>query len=217
MKVLPVGLLLEGKLCVVVGGGRVAARKAAALLEAGAVVRVAAERFSRDFDALDDAECVPEAYSRRHIEDAAVVIAATSDPNTNLAVAADARKLGALVNVVDTPAECDFIFPAVSRKGDVSVAVSTGGASPLLARQLKDKIETSIEDTYGELAKVLKAVRRRAIDGIADGARRRAFFEALASDEFLEVIRRDGTDSALRQAESLLEKTIDRARKGSPP
>ncbi|MCD6406105.1 MAG: bifunctional precorrin-2 dehydrogenase/sirohydrochlorin ferrochelatase [Planctomycetes bacterium] len=215
MKVLPIGLVIEGKLCVVVGSGSVAARKAAALLEAGARVRVVGKRFSADFAELDAVERVRAAYHKRYLDGARLVVAATSESAANRLVARDARAAGILVNAVDMPDECDLIFPAVTRKGDVSVAISTGGASPTLARRLKERIETSIEDAYGDLAAILKAVRQRAIEGIPDKHRRRAFFEKLAGDDFLEMITREGRGKALDVAEELLEEEMSQSRKVS--
>lgn len=208
MKILPVGLLLEDRLCVVVGGGSVAAPKAEKLLEAGARVRVVAEEFTEELAALEGIERVSGSYDKHHLDGAAVVVAATDDPETNARVAHDARAIGALVNVVDTPDLCEFIFPAVSRKGDVSIAISTGGASPALARRLKEKIDSSIDDVYGQLAAVLKEVRQRAIDGLPDAARRRAFFEDLASDEFLEFMRENGPETAAAEATQRLEREM---------
>jgi len=205
MKVLPVNLLIEGKLAVVIGAGRVAARKATALLAAGARVRVVGKDFAPEFDALKGVEAIRAAYRRQHIEGAWVVIAATDSPKTNSLVARDARRVGALVNVVDTPELCDFIFPAVVQKGEVAIAVSTGGASPTLAKRLKDQISSSLDDAYEGLAKVLAAVRPRAIEAIPDPARRREFFETLADDRFLAVLKKDGYDQALAKARKLLE------------
>jgi len=215
MKVLPVGLLVEGRLCVVVGGGKVAARKAAALIEAGAAVRAVAPQFAADFKELEGVERVCEAYRSAHVEGAAVVVAATDDRETNLLAARDARAAGAVVNVVDAPEECDFIFPAVSRKGDISVAVSTGGASPTLARRLRERIDDSLGDIYAELAAVLKSVRQRAIAELPQPTQRRAFFEALASDEFLDFLGAEGRERALVEAGRRLDEAISRAREES--
>jgi siroheme synthase-like protein len=205
MKVLPVNLLIEGKLAVVVGAGKVAARKAAALLAAGARVRVVGKEFAPEFDTLEGVETIRAAYRRNHIDGAWVVIAATDSGKINSQVARDARKAGALVNVVDTPELCDFVFPAVVQKGEVAIAVSTGGASPTLAKRLKDQISSSIDDAYEGLAKVLAAVRSRAIKAIPDPARRREFFETLADDKFLAMLKKDGYDKALAKAQKLLE------------
>ena len=208
MKTLPVNLCLEGKLAVVVGAGKVAARKAAALVSAGATVRVVGKRFAAEFEALEGIEAVRSAYARNHLEGAAVVIAATNSAAVNGRVARDARQLGAIVNVVDRPAISDFIFPAVAQKGDVAIAVSTGGASPMLAKRLKDEIANSLDDAYADLAWVLAALRSRAIKGIRSSARRRKFFEALADDRFLDIIRTRGRQHALAEAERFLEKEM---------
>ncbi len=215
MKVLPVGLLVDGRLCVVIGGGVVAARKAAALVEAGAVVRAVAPFFAEDFDELAGVEMVKGRYELHHLEGACLVIAATDESRTNLQAARDARAAGALVNVVDTPQECDFIFPAVSRRGDIAVAVSTGGASPALARHLRERIDGTVGDVYGELASVLKSVRERAIARLPQAAQRRKFFEGLASDEFLALIEAEGREAALEEAWRRLDVAISRAHQES--
>lgn len=214
MKVLPVNLVLEGKLAVVVGAGKVAARKAAALVAAGARVRVVGKAFSRDFDEIEGVEAVRAAYRRNHIEGASVVIAATDSGAVNAKVARDARSEGALVNVVDTPELCDFVFPAVAQKGDVSIAVSTGGASPTLARKLKDEIAGSLDDAYVALAKVLATTRPLAMKEIPNAARRCEYFETLASDGFLKLLKSKGHDKALAEALRLLdEKFRDKRRR----
>jgi precorrin-2 dehydrogenase/sirohydrochlorin ferrochelatase len=136
------------------------------------------------------------------------VIAATDSAATNSKVARDAHALGALVNVVDRPAQSDFIFPAVAQKGDVAIAVSTGGASPTLARKLKDEIASTLDDAYADLAWVLAALRPRAMKGIKSSLRRREFFEALADDRFLDLIRTHGRAHALAEAERLLDDEV---------
>ena len=210
MKTLPVNLILDGKLAVVVGAGSVAARKAAALLAAGARVRVVGKEFADEFADLPGIEAVREAYKKGDLKGASVVIAATDSSAVNAGVARDARDAGALVNVVDTPERCDFTFPAVAQRGEVAIAVSTGGASPSLARRLKDEIAGSLDDSYVELAKVLSKVRPRAMKEVTDAARRRAYFETLAGDGFLKLIKTKGHEKALAEALKLLEK----ARKG---
>lgn len=205
MKVLPIDLNIEGKLAVIVGAGKVAARKAESLLAAGARVRVVGSEIGKEVEAVTGVEAIRAAYRRNHISGASVVIAATDDPSLNAKVAKDARKIGALVNVVDTPDLCDFVFPAVARKGDVAIAVSTGGASPTLARKLKDQIAGSLDDSYEGLAKVLATVRQRAMKDIPDPARRMKFFETLADDRFLAYVKKNGHDKALAEALRLLE------------
>lgn len=205
MRVFPVNLLLEGKTAVVVGAGTVGARKVRALLDAGADVRVAAESFCEEFEAITCIERIEGPYEWACLADAAVVIAATDDADLNARISRDARAAGALVSVVDAPGISDFVFPAVAKKGDVAIAVSTGGASPTLAKRLKNQIADVLDDEYAALAKVLGKVRAEAIASIADPELRREYFETLAGDSFLAVLKEEGYDEALMRAEAMLE------------
>lgn len=206
MKVLPVNLCLDGRLAVVVGAGEVGARKAEVLVEAGARVRAVGKHFSSRFGGIAGVEKVCATYAREQIAGASVVIAATSSKKLNAAIARDARAGGAIVNVVDTPDLCDFIFPAVVRKGDIAVAISTGGASPTLARHLKNMISSSLDDVYAGLAKVLAEIRPEVLKKIGDARRRKAFFEKMVDDRFIRVVREEGPAVALETARALLRK-----------
>lgn len=140
----PVTLLMEGRSCLVVGGGRVAARKAVGLLDAGAVVHMVAPRVSPEAEVLAGSGLTIERRPYRSPEAASyrLVVAATGDPEVDGAVFSDAEAAGVWVNAADDPVSCSFHLPAVARRGPVSVAVSTGGASPALASWLRDRIET---------------------------------------------------------------------------
>lgn len=144
MKYYPVFLDLKGRRCVVVGGGPVAEGKVQGLREAGARVVVISPtatdplaRWARE----GEVEWLARPYRRGDLEGAFLAIAATDDPETNRAVAEEAFARGVLVNVVDTPDLCLFIAPAVVRRGPVTVAVSTGGLSPALARRIRRSME----------------------------------------------------------------------------
>ncbi|HUZ43291.1 MAG TPA: bifunctional precorrin-2 dehydrogenase/sirohydrochlorin ferrochelatase [Acidimicrobiales bacterium] len=140
----PVTLLMEGRSCLVVGGGRVASRKAVGLLDAGAVVHMVAPRVSPEAEVLAASGLTIELRPYRSPEAASyrLVVAATGDPEVDGAVFRDAEAAGVWVNAADDPVSCSFHLPAVARRGPVSVAVSTGGASPALASWLRDRIET---------------------------------------------------------------------------
>jgi len=140
----PVTLLMEGRSCLVVGGGRVASRKAVGLLDAGAVVHMVAPRVSPEAEVLAASGLTIEFRPYRSPEAASyrLVVAATGDPEVDGAVFRDAEAAGVWVNAADDPVSCSFHLPAVARRGPVSVAVSTGGASPALASWLRDRIET---------------------------------------------------------------------------
>ena len=132
----PLFLELDGKPCLVVGGGNVAARKASALREFGAkVVTVAPEVCGRGFADAD-------------VEGMALVVAATDDADVNRHVAELCKAKGIPVNVVDDPANCTFIFPAIARKGPLTVAVSSGGACPVAAKLVRDRVAGALPDDF---------------------------------------------------------------------
>ena len=194
----PMFLDLAGRPALVVGGGAVALRKARALAEAGARVRVVAPAHVAGFAEDGRFECVAARYDPRHLAGARVVVAATDDEAVNARVAADARAAGALVNVVDRPALCDFIVPAQVRRGDLLVAISTGGASPMLARRLRERLEREFGPEYETYLAVMREVRAEVLArDLAPEASRRVF-ERLAEDDVLAAAR-SGPD-ALRRA-----------------
>jgi siroheme synthase-like protein len=147
----------------VVGGGAVAERKVGALLEAGARVVVVSPTLSAGLDAFAGAGFVeyrPRRFRRHDTRGCALVVAATGVIDVDDAVADAARRSRALVNVVDRPAACDFILPSVLRRGDLQIAVSTGGKSPALAREIRRKLEAEIGEDWGAL--VARVGRDRA-------------------------------------------------------
>lgn len=196
----PVGLLLHDKLCVVVGGGEVAARKAEALLAAGARLRIVAPQMKDAVLAIPGIERVQAPYDESHLRDAFVVIAATDSRRLNRRIAAHARDQGALVNVVDDPDWCDFIVPAVLRRGDLSITVQTGGASPALARNLRRKIEDFLPEGIADFTAALGQLRGEIIAAIRHPKRRREVLEFLATDQALQLFRDHGPDALRHRA-----------------
>jgi len=197
----PMMLRLAGRKAVVVGGGNVALRKAAALTDAGAAVCVVSPNFLPEFREDARLACIEEAYDGPHaarlLAGALVVIAATDDEAVNARVAADARAAGALVNVVDRPELCDFIVPAVLERGRLVVAISTGGAAPSLARRMRDRLEGEIGPEYRMYLDVMDEVRADVLArGLAPDIRRR-IFERLTEDDIVAAAR-DG-EAALRR------------------
>jgi siroheme synthase-like protein len=158
----PVFLELKGRPCLVVGGGQVAARKVEGLLAAGARVTVVSPSLDPDLAKLTAERRirhVERPYQRMDMKGYALVIAATDDGAANERVAGEARQSGIPVNVVDEPALCDFILPSVVRRGDVVLAISTGGLSPALARWLREELETYLSEDFERLAQLLAEVR----------------------------------------------------------
>jgi siroheme synthase-like protein len=172
---------LRGRRCVVVGGGSVGLEKARGLLACGADVLVVSLRFREEFDAL--------AVRRRHgrygpadLDGAFLVIAATSDRATNERVHRHAEERTMLCNVADVPDLCNFILPAVHREGPIAVAVSTGGASPALAKRIRDDVAAIVTPEHAELARRLAAMRPSVKERYPSYEERRAFFESLVAE-----------------------------------
>jgi siroheme synthase-like protein len=160
----PAFLDLRGRRCLVVGGGAVAERKVEALREAGARVVIVSPTLTSRLRALVSAGTVEHRARSFRCHDTggcALVVAATGEGAVDDAVAAAARRVRALVNVVDRPAACDFILPSVLRRGDLQIAVSTGGRSPALAREIRRRLEVQIDDEYGELVTRVGDARAR--------------------------------------------------------
>ena len=210
MDFLPIFLDIRGQHCLVVGGGEVAARKSALLLRAGARVTVLAPELSAAFDAdLAAARIAHRASSFRDedLDGVALVIAATSDDAVNRAVAAAARARRIPVNVVDQPALCSFILPSIIEREPLIVAVSSGGASPVLARLLRARLETLIPAGYGRLAALAGAFRDRVKARFKPQERRR-FWERVLQGPIAELVF-SGRDAEARKA---LQESLDDAR-----
>jgi siroheme synthase-like protein len=141
----PLFLDISGKRVVVVGGGKVAYRKAAALIDAGARVTVIAPQFDERFD-MSAAERIAREYREGDLAGACLAFAATDGRDVNERVAREAKSLGIPVNVADSPEECDFIVPARARRGSIQIAISTSGTNPALAAKIRAQIEMLLDD-----------------------------------------------------------------------
>ncbi len=155
----PVNLVLHGRACLVVGGGTVAAHKVLGLLACGARVHVVAPEVGPTLEAQPNVTTEHRPYRRGEVKGYRLVFAATGDPAVNAAVMADGEEAGIWVNAADDVENCSFTLPAVVRRGPVTVAVSTGGHSPALARWLKERVADSIGPEYEVLAELLSAER----------------------------------------------------------
>ncbi|MFI5280434.1 MAG: bifunctional precorrin-2 dehydrogenase/sirohydrochlorin ferrochelatase [Gemmatimonadales bacterium] len=172
----PVALDLTGRPCLVVGGGAVAERKVSALVDAGARVTVVSPSLTPVLlqVATEAPLCWrPREYARGDAAGFVLVMVATDDRDVNAAVAAECRERGILVNCADDPARCDFILPSVLRRGAVTVAVSTGGQSPTMARLVREQLDALLPRDVAALTDVVTSVRRAlSDDGVSlDGER----------------------------------------------
>jgi siroheme synthase-like protein len=172
----PVMLDREGRECLVVGGGVVAARKVAGLLDAGARVTVVSPILAPAvLDIARDGRLRwwPREYASGDVAGFALVMVATDDDDVNALVAAEARARAIWVNCADDPGRCDFILPSVLRRGPLTVAVSTGGASPTVAHMVREELEAVLPPDYAALTEMVADVRRGLRErGIALDAQR---------------------------------------------
>jgi precorrin-2 dehydrogenase / sirohydrochlorin ferrochelatase len=204
----PVYLDLQGRKCVVVGGGEVALRKTKILLDCGARVVVISPRFHPEIMRLAASgalEGMRRPYAEGDLKGAAIVISATNNRSRNREIAAEASAERVLINVVDDPERSDFIVPSFFRRGGLLVAVSSSGASPTLAKKIRRKIETEFAEEYAALtalaADVRSTLKSRGIRANAD-----AWDRALDIDVLIELIRQK-QDERARQV--LLKSVLD--------
>jgi uroporphyrin-III C-methyltransferase/precorrin-2 dehydrogenase/sirohydrochlorin ferrochelatase len=180
MEFFPVFLRLQGCRALIVGGGEVAARKVGMLRRAGAAVTVVAPQMCPELErhaATGAVEHRSATFDAGQLADAALVIAATDDQDVNRAVALAARAARIPVNVVDAPALCTFISPAVIDRSPILIALSSGGAAPVLVRLLRERLETLIPAAYGRLARLAQAFRDVVKQRIGSLTARRRFWE----------------------------------------
>jgi len=200
MRFLPVFIRIHQRACLVVGGGEVAARKVSLLRRAGADIRVVAPQLCPGLSELFEQQEIAwrkGEFVSADLDDVVLVVAATDDPAVNAAVSREAAKRHLPVNVVDQPALCSFIFPSIIDRSPVAIAVSTGGASPVLARMLRARLETMIPAGYGRLAELLEGFRETVKQRFASGHERRRFWERILSGPLPEQVFAGHQDKAV--------------------
>ena len=207
MDYFPVFLDLKKRRCLLVGGGDVATRKGRLLVKAGAVLRVVAPQISAELRELVQ-QCQGEMHLREYhasdVDDCVLAIAATDIDSLNQIISQDAKTKYIPVNVVDSPALCTYITPAIIDRSPLVIAVSSGGESPVLARLIRTKLETLIPTSYGKLAQFASRWRERIKHRFADTDQRRRFWEKILQGPAAELVF-NGQDA---QADTLLSDAI---------
>ncbi|HHL19493.1 MAG TPA: uroporphyrinogen-III C-methyltransferase [Thiothrix sp.] len=209
----PIFLKLENRPCLVIGGGSIAERKIYSLLSAGATITIISPTLTQKLQQRLVAEEIT--HIARYYEGEAdlactfLVIAATDNSEINAQIAHAANKRNILVNVVDNPALCSYIVPSVVDRSPVTIAVSTGGASPVLARQLRMKLETMVPASCGELASITEEYRDKVKQHFDTNEQRKHFWENALRGQFAELVYAGHKEQARQLLDTLLAKGND--------
>lgn len=210
MKYLPIFLDIRDRLCTIIGAGPIASRKADTLLSAGAIVKVVSPQLAdemQDFVEKGKVEWIQRKYQAGDLKGSMLVFAATSEAAVNQQVAEEAQQLGIPCNRVESSAKGSFIVPSIINRDPVQIAVSTSGASPVLARMLRTQLESCTPSAYGKLAALIEKYRKTVKKTFPKVEERRKFWESVLEGPIAEHVF-SGRD---QDAKDLLEQLIQQA------
>ncbi len=198
MKYYPVFLNLHGKKAVVIGGGGVAERKVRTLVNAGAFVKLISPDITNALEKLKKRGLlihIKRHYKKGDLKNAFIVIAGTSSALINQKIAQDAKHL---INVIDNPSEGNFIAPSLVKRGPLTIAISSEGTSPAVAKVIRKEIELFYGKEFIRYLEFLRTMRTKALIEIKDNKERRAFLKSLASKKIFDTVRKKNTSSLIK-------------------
>ncbi len=198
-----VSLDLKNKKCLVVGGGNVAERKARSLIECGALVYVVSPGLSPALKSMAGEGLISYRqgiYESSDLKEVFLVFSATGREDVNRQIADDCAGLNIMINAVDDPAKCSFFVPAAVRRGSLAIAVSTEGKSPLLARKIREELESVYGPQYGEFLELLGGLRKEVIKNVTDPEKKKKVLENLVNEEIMSMLKK----GRLEQAKEML-------------
>ena len=207
----PIGLSLAGRPCLIVGGGAVAQRKVRALLRYGGQVTVISPTATATLRRWARAGMIryrPRTFRASDVAAQWLVYGATNNPHTQRAIFSAAQRRRLLVNIVDEPALCSFIAPAQVKRGDLTIAISTGGRAPGLAKRVRQDVERAIGPEYGKLLRVLERARPAVRKAVPTADDRKRVLSRLVEGGILEQFRRGRDHAARRKARQLLRQAL---------
>lgn len=207
MRYYPVNLDIRGRACLVVGGGRVGARKVDTLLKCGAIVTVVSPEATSPLARLAEAGRIVlerREYRSSDVKGQFLVIGATDDERLNRQIHADAERLNLLCNIADRPEICNFILPAIVRRGDFMMAISTAGKSPAFAKHMRRRLEAQFGPEYGVLLDLMGAIRQKLLAEAHEPEAHKPLFERLIDGDLLELVKTGEKDRIDRLLEEVL-------------
>ncbi|HTZ96883.1 MAG TPA: bifunctional precorrin-2 dehydrogenase/sirohydrochlorin ferrochelatase [Terriglobales bacterium] len=185
-RLFPMFVKLERRRVLVVGAGKVGEGKISGLLDTGATIRVVAMQATEKVVEWAGSRLIEldrRGFVTDDLKEIYLVVVATSSPIINELIFLEAQKRGILCNVVDVPERCDFFYPAVVKRGDLQIAISTAGQSPSLAQQLRQKLENQFGPAYGEWVAKLGETRRKILNSNLRPEQKRDLLKSLASQQ----------------------------------
>lgn len=222
MRYYPINLDIRNRNCLVIGGGGVGTRKALSLLACGARVTVVSPEVTKRLADLADTHVLvlmQRSYREEDLKTMFLVIGATDDDELNRRVHRDAENRGVLCNIADRPEICNFILPAVVRRGDLTISISTSGRSPALAKKLRKELELIYGEEFGLLLHLMGAIRRKLLTEAHAPEAHKPLFEQLVDSDLPAMIREDRRADIDRLLREVLGQgfTYDRLMKKSDP
>lgn len=207
MRYYPVNLDIRGRRCLVVGGGRVGARKARTLVQCGAVVTVVSPMIASAISQLAEKGSIAlrkRPYQTDDLTGMFLVIGATDDEDLNRRIHTDAESRGMLCNIADRPEICNFTLPAIVQRGDFMMAISTAGKSPAFAKHIRKRLEAQFGPEYGALLDLMGAIRVKLLAEAHAPEAHKPLFEALIAGNLLGLVKARDTAGIDRLLESVL-------------
>lgn len=201
----PVYLNIENERCYVIGGGEVAERKVKSLLQRGARVIIISPDVTDELSNLVAGQKIThikDSFQEKYLEEARLVIGATNDSKVNTEIYHAAQKKNILVNIVDSPAFCDFIVPSVVERGDLMIAISTSGKSPALAKKIRKEMEERYGKEYAEFLSIMGEVREKLLLTVKDQKKREKIFDNLVNSDIMSLLKegkKEKIDSLLNE------------------
>jgi len=215
MSYYPVNLNLQNVSCLVVGGGQVGERKILTLLSCGARVYLISRNLTPTLkDEVGQGRVIwlAQEYESRFLQDKFLIIGATDDQELNERISREARERGILCNIADNPPLCDFILPSLVRRGDLSIAISTGGKSPALAKKIRRNLDQEFPESYGPYVELLGLVRSQVLSRGMTQKENQKIFEALIDSPVLSWLETGEVESFYDLLDRLIDPPIPRSR-----
>lgn len=203
----PVFLDIKDRKIIIVGGGLVAERKVKNLLTYGCLIYICANdmtRYLHDLVKQNKIKRIEHHEIPEHMKDAFMAIAATDDHDVNREISLMAKENKVLINAVDQPDDCSFIVPSVVRRGELHIAISTGGKSPALAKRIRRSLESAYGEEYGIVLEIMGALRKKILASDKTQVEKKVIFEQLAEVNLPEYIRKNDRERLTESLKSIL-------------